>query len=279
MEMKRASQFTLAQLTEFWNLGYTGYFLPITFTEPMMANWTSCGDFDLDRCVVLMDGDQLAGFSMLGVRGNRGWIGGFGVAPAYRGKGLAYGLFADHLAVVDAELNLASVQLEVLVENWARKVYEKAGMHVTRRLSLLQGALPGTKPTAPAHEAALPAAAPAELLAHHARLHASCPAVWQREPGWILQSLPDTAAGLYTGPAEAPTGFLLYAPAGEGLRVIDAAAHDNAAAEALVAGLAQLHPGKTLVAVNEPEGGPIHTALMAAGLAEVRAQYELVREA
>lgn len=267
--MKRASEFTLAELTRFWNLGYTDYFTPITFTEAMLENWFRCGDFDLDRSVVRMEGDELVGFSLLGLRERRGWIGGVGVAPAFRGRGIAYDLFADHMAVIHAELGLASVQLEVLVENWARKVYERAGLQVTRRLSILQGPLPEAGSSSAAE------ASPIALLDHHARLHQSCPAVWQREPGWITKSLPETAAGLYTGPAGAPTGFLLYAPAGDGLRVIDATALDEAAATELVSGLSRLHPGKTLVSVNEPEGGPIHAALTAAGLTEVRAQYDM----
>lgn len=271
--MKRASAFTLTQLTEFWNLGYTDYFTPVTFTEEMMQSWLRNGDFDLDHSVVLMNGADLAAFSLLGVRDGRGWIGGFGVAPASRGRGVAYGLFADHMALIKAELGLASVQLEVLTENWARKVYERAGLQVTRRLSILQGRLPDADPGAPSTSAA--EASPHTLLEHHARLHQQCPAVWQREPGWITNSLPDTAAGLYTGPAEAPTGFLLYAPAGENLRLIDAAAESVQSATALVAALAQRHPGKGLVSVNEPEGGPIHTALTAAGLTEVRAQYDM----
>ncbi|HLO02684.1 MAG TPA: GNAT family N-acetyltransferase [Symbiobacteriaceae bacterium] len=267
--MRRASQFTLAELTQFWNLGYTDYFSPVTFTEPMMQNWIHCGDFDLEHSVVLMNGDELAGFSLLGVREGRGWIGGFGIAPASRGRGISYGLFADHLAVIKAELGLASVQLEVLVENWARKVYERAGLCVTRRLSILQGTLPEATGSRAAE------ASPLALLEHHARLHQTCPAVWQREPGWLTKSLPETAAGLYTGPAEAPTAFLLYAPAGDGLRIMDAAAGSVESATELVSALAHRHPGKSLVSVNEPEGGPIHAALTAAGLAEVRAQYDM----
>lgn len=267
--MRRAREFSVATLTAFWNLGYTDYFTPVTFTEEMMQNWLKNGDFDLDHSVVLLEGDALVGFSLLGVRQSRGWIGGFGVAPDFRGRGIAYGLFADHLDLVKAALGLTSVQLEVLTENWARKVYERAGLQVTRRLSILQGRLPEQS----SHPVFV--ASPLALLEHHARLHQTCPAVWQREPGWIMGSLPESAAGLYTGPAGAPTGFLIYTPAGENLRILDAAAESQESATALVAGLAQLHPGKGLLSVNEPEGGPIHAALTAAGLSEVRAQYEM----
>lgn len=267
--MARASEFSVAELTRFWNLGYTDYFTPVTFTEEIMQTWLRNGDFDLDHSAVLMDGAELAGFSLLGVRERRGWIGGFGIAPGARGRGLSYGLFADHMALIKRELDLDSVQLEVLTQNWARKVYERAGLQITRYLSILQGSLPHDS-TGNAQEAS-----PLALLEHHGRLHQTCPAVWQREPGWITKSLPEAAVGLYTGPAEAPTGLLLYAPAGEGLRIIDAAADSVQSAADLVASLAQRHPGKSLITVNEPEAGPIHVALIDAGLAEVRAQYDM----
>ncbi|HWI61446.1 MAG TPA: N-acetyltransferase [Symbiobacteriaceae bacterium] len=271
MQLQTADKFSLAELTRFWNLGYTGYFIAIEFTEAMLSGWIKNGDFDLSRSIVAMDGENCMGFSLLGVRGHRGWIGGFGVAPDYRGRGLAYELFSRHVDLIVRETDLKTVQLEVLVENWARKVYERAGFAVTRRLSLLQGV-----PAAPATGTAVKTAPPVPLLAHHYRLHAGCKAVWQREISWIEKTLPPTADGFYTGTFEAPTGFLITAPAGEGLRIVDGAALTAGDAEALVAMVAARYPGKTLTAVNEPEGGPLHQALVAAGLPEVRAQWELV---
>lgn len=265
MEYVKASRFSVPELTQIWNAGYTGYFVPVEFTEQMVTNWFRCGDIDLDRSLVAMDGQTPAAFSLLGVRGDRGWIGGFGVAPAYRGQGLAYRLFAEHAARFD----LRTVQLEVLTENWARKVYEKAGFAVTRRLSILSGKLPAGS------GAAVQEAAPADVLAHSARLHAACPAVWQREPDWIRKALPAGARAVYTGPSAAPMGFAVFAATGESLRLLDAIATDEDAAAGLVGALGAVAPGAALSAVNEPEGGPVHRALSAVGCSEARAQYEM----
>jgi len=270
MELHAASKFSVAELTRFWNLGYTGYFTPVTFTEAIMAGWLRNGDFDLDRSVVAMEGDQLAGFSLLGVRGRRGWIGGFGVAPDFRGQGLASQLFAEHVAIIEEQTDLQTVQLEVLVQNWARKVYERAGFSVARRLTVLQG-VPVTSPVD-----RIRTAPPVALLAHHCRLHTECKAVWQREISWIEKTLPAAAEGFFAGSFESPSGYLLAAPAGEGLRIIDGAALTADDASALVAMLAWRYPGKQVTAVNEPDGGPLHQALTAAALQETMAQWEMV---
>lgn len=185
-------------------MGYTGYFIPIHFTETQFSQWMEAGSFDLSRSVVLMDGEAPAGFSFLGVRGRRGWVGGFGICPDCRGKGLAYQLFEDHIHLC-LESGLESVQLEVLVENWAQRVYSRAGFAVTRRLSNLHGRLTQAGGNPPVHEGN-----PRPLLTHSARLHEPEGPVWQREPDSLEVSMPPSAGGLYTGPEGLPTGFLLY---------------------------------------------------------------------
>jgi ribosomal protein S18 acetylase RimI-like enzyme len=280
MELRSADGFSLAELTRIWNLGYTGYFIPFTFTEEMLAGWLRNGDFDLSHSVVAMDGEKPIGFSLLGVRGGRGWIGGVGVSPDYRGQGMAYRLFAEHVALIEEQTDLRTVQLEVLTENWARKVYERAGFAVVRRLGVMQG-VPGAMVSAGAGDGAgagarPQVAPPVALLAHHDRLHGGCRAVWQREISWLEKSLPATAEGLYTGALEAPSGYLIVAPAGEGVRIADGAALTEADAADLVAMLAERYPGKNVSAVNEPDDGPLYKALVAAGVAEARSQWEML---
>lgn len=283
MELHAAEGFSLAELTRIWNLGYTGYFIPFTFTEEILAGWLRNGDFDLSHSVVAMDGEKPMGFSLLGVRGDRGWIGGVGVSPEYRGQGVAYRLFAEHLALIEEQTDLRTVQLEVLTENWARKVYERAGFAVVRRLGVMQGVpWAGAGADGGSAAAAAPAdvqpqvAPPVALLAHHHRLHSGCRAVWQREISWIEKALPASAEGLYTGTIGAPTGYLVVAPAGEGFRIADGAALTETDAADLVAMLAAHYPGKTVSAVNEPDDGPLYKALVAAGVTEARSQWEML---
>ncbi len=269
MQYARASRFALHELTALWNQGYEGYFLPIRFTEEQFRRWSEAGDFDLEHSLVMVDGEKPVGFSFLGVRGRRGWIGGFGIVPEYRGKGLASQLFSEHIGIIE-QLGLDRVQLEVLTQNWAQKVYARAGFVIIRRLSVLQGTLP-EMPAGEEEETLTPD----EVLAHSDRLHAAAPAVWQREPAWLSRSMPEQAAVLHTGPKEQPTAYALYVTDGTGVRILDAAAEGTGSAAELVARLAQRCPGQPVTLVNEPEGSPVHQAFTAAGCHEVHSQYEM----
>jgi ribosomal protein S18 acetylase RimI-like enzyme len=263
-----ASAFSPAALVDCWNLGYAGYFVPLRFDEGALARHFGANDIDLERSVVIRDGEAFVGFSFLGVRGRRGWIGGFGVAPAYRGRGLARLVMEEHLGVI-RRAGLDLVQLEVLTQNWAQKVYARAGFAVTRRLVKLEGSLP---------EAG--AAATAELadrrahLEHHARLHAAFPAPWQREPP-SLEAIAAPMEVLRVGPAAAPSGTLMITEEPGRLKILDGAALGPDEARTLVAALAARRPEAKAAVQNEPEGSPLHEALLAAGLEETLAQYEM----
>jgi ribosomal protein S18 acetylase RimI-like enzyme len=268
LEYRDAAGFTTAELSALWNQGYEGYFVPIAFDEAQLAAHLRSGDIDLARSVVLVDGELPVGFSLLGVRGERGWIGGFGIAPSHRGQALSYPLFAEHVRRI-REDGPAHVQLEVFEQNWARKVYEAAGFHVTRRLPYLVGA-------APMSGEALSAAEPMELLAHHARLHGAHPASWNRETGWLAHRLPAAgASAMVDGPSEAPTAYLIYLRTADAVRVFDVAAESAEAAARLVSGLGALAPGESVTVVNEPEGSPVERAFRAAGWTEHSAQLEM----
>ncbi len=268
MELRRGSELGMAALTHAWNLGYTGYFLPIHFTEEEFSHWVKAGSFDLSRSLILMDGDQPAGFSFLGVRGTRGWVGGFGITPDYRGMGLARQLFSDHVRLM-ADEGLQSVQLEVLVENWAQKVYAGAGFQVTRRLSILQGRLPS-----PAEQVELRTAEPEQMLLYSGLLHGEHPPIWQREPQSMRVSMPESTQALCTGPDLAPTGYLLYQAGEDRVRILDGAGGE-AEMRQLVQGLAHRCPGLPVSVVNEPEGSPLHRVLTSLGCSEPRAQWEM----
>ena len=253
-----ASAVPFARLTAYWNLGYEGYFVPVNFSEAVLAQHVRAGSIDLERSVVLVEGDALLGFSLLGVRGERGWIGGFGVAPAHRGHGLAQTLIEEQLAIA-RQAGLARVQLEVMCQNWAKKVYARAGFATTRDLVMLTATLP-------AAAAATSFSSRDGFAADHARLHASAPACWQRE----LASLDADPSGDVISVADA---ILLTGRVGGALRIRDAAA--LADADALLAALAAHHPGEPVTIVNEPEGSPIHRALIALGAVEKLGQHEM----
>ena len=268
MPFQRASAFCLADLTAHWNLGYEGYFVPIQYTEVMLHHYIADEDLDLDSSPVLLDRGELVGFSYLGRRGDRGWIGGFGVAPAHRGRGIGREIFAEQMAIA-RRLGLARVQLEVLRQNWARRLYAHAGLRTTRDLVSLAVALPrGAR--APEGIRRTTRSVYAD---HHARLHADFPACWPREARSQLAS-PGLRV-LAVGPPDTPTGLLVVGRVPAALQIYDAAATDLAQAEALLAALASYRPGMSVTLTNEPEGSYLHRAMIALGAIETQRQHEM----
>jgi GNAT superfamily N-acetyltransferase len=266
-----AQTFSLAALTEVWNRGYAGYFFPVLYSEAQLAQHIRAGSLDLGSSLIHTENGVPVAFCFLGRRGDRGWIGGVGVAPAHRKKGLARRLFAAQLEVA-APLGLASVTLEVLRQNWAKKVYAAAGFVPTRDLVMLTGRLPDNALAPPGARLATEAV----FQAHHARLHRGSPACWQRElPSLVPGPTPERSEVLAVGPEASPSAMLVVGAQPGGLRIRDGAAQDEVAAAQIVAALAARHPGASLTIVNEPEHSPLHRVLAAAGLVERLAQHEM----
>jgi ribosomal protein S18 acetylase RimI-like enzyme len=112
---------------------FAQYVVPISFSEPQYAAHVAVNDIDLAASPIWYDGDDVVAAAVLGVRGRRG-LGGFGLVPEYRGRGLARELLADVLERAWA-LDLESVTLEVLEQNpSARQTYVTGGFKRTRRL-------------------------------------------------------------------------------------------------------------------------------------------------
>ncbi len=72
-------------------------------------------------------GCGLLSVALLAFRGTRAWVGGFGVAPGHRGRGLGQQC-AEEMLKTAAQQGAQTIELEVFVENdAARRVYEKVG--------------------------------------------------------------------------------------------------------------------------------------------------------
>lgn len=284
MEQHPAAAFSLPELVHVWNLGYAGYFVPLRFTDAMLRTHLRCGGIDLSRSRVWTERGEPAAISLLGVRGGRAWIGGFAVAPAFRGRGLSYPLFAGHVAEIRG-WGFERVQLEVLTANWARKAYERAGLSVTRTLQVLRGTLAPGPSAGPARVCSVEDALAA--LAEHQGTFAPA---WTREAAWVRGMVagdsgvsgdsPDPAAtadaGAFVVDGDGgPAGALAWMVQGGAIRVLDAAAADEAAGTALLAALAARHPGRTAMVTNEPDGSPMLRALQAAAFEQPHAQYEM----
>ncbi|MBN9417618.1 hypothetical protein ABS71_10075 [bacterium SCN 62-11] len=135
-------QITFAELdsgqqTDALNLVYRGYDQPFQVSPEWVAEHLYTHAIDTSRSPVWLDGrGAVAALALLALREGRGWIGGFGVAPAYRGNRFSGPVLRETLKDLDG----IPVQLEVLVPNLkARRTYEKGGFQITRQLVVLEG--------------------------------------------------------------------------------------------------------------------------------------------
>jgi ribosomal protein S18 acetylase RimI-like enzyme len=116
-----------------------------------LAEYIRVYDVDLDRSWVAVDGDQILGLAMLGVRPDRTWITRLGVLPVKRRRGTGEALMR---ALLDAtnELGLGCTCLEVIKHNIpAHTLFRKLGFIETRELLILRRP-PGPPAEVPAAE-------------------------------------------------------------------------------------------------------------------------------
>jgi ribosomal protein S18 acetylase RimI-like enzyme len=254
----------LESLATLFNRGYEGYFVPIRLEPEAFAFHAAAWDLDLRAARIAYEGPEPVAFALLGVRGDRGWIGGMGVVPSHRGRGL--GRLAMEAALAEARARgLRRVDLEVIEQNtWAARIYEALGFRDTRMLDVW--ARPdGTVP--PAAVAPRGERVPVEeALAAHPELHAER-APWQRD----LPSLRYMAGVLQAFALRGPHGIEAMALARDvpgALALVDLEARADAPAGALdglLAALLAAWPGRTLSFANLPSGHPAGVALAACG--------------
>jgi GNAT superfamily N-acetyltransferase len=128
MSVVPAATLTLEELAALFTAGYEGYFTPIRVDEGTLRYMVDAWDIDLARSRAVPG----VGVCNLGVRGERGWIGGLGVVPSERRHGVGRALME---AVLDAAPPL--VTLEVIEQNEpAIKLYEDLGFERTRVLEV-----------------------------------------------------------------------------------------------------------------------------------------------
>jgi ribosomal protein S18 acetylase RimI-like enzyme len=210
----------------------------------------------------------LSGIVLLAFRDERAWIGGFGVVPEFRGRGLARRYLDETLAIARAS-GAASVELEVLVHNvQAIRLYEHAGFE--RIDEVVVWTREPLRAPAEDDEAPVLRAYGAAEIAALARTPASC---WQREPESVAAAAPFET--VVVGAAESPDA-IAFVLRGERASVIDARARDAAAAAALLAALDGRIAAYALTLVNEPARGALHDAFTAhGGWCELARQYRM----
>lgn len=262
--------YTQMQLAEMFNASFSGYFFPATLTAEMSADFWRIYQIDATSCVVMHDEqDAFVGMARVGVRGSRGWCGGFGIVPEFRGTGVSK-LLAAQMVQVARERGLTTLQLEVLTQNVrAIKLYEGAGFASTRRLIGIEAA-----------STSLPDV-PASLQKKAVALDALLPKLierprpdWERELASLLTMRAEVVAA---AGADRRLNTLIFRRGGEKIQ-IQAAILQSDLTNAELAALLRVAAGDatTIQVYNEPEDSPLLARYLDLGFTEFFSQYEMV---
>ena len=153
VQLVPASSFSIHQLVAAYNQTRVDYLVPMPMNAARLAEYIHVYDVDLDRSQVAVEGDQILGLAMLGVRPGRTWITRLGVLPIKRRCGTGEALMH---ALLDAteQLQIKCTCLEVIKHNTpAHTLFLKLGFVETRELLILRRppGSPGEVPAAEVH--------------------------------------------------------------------------------------------------------------------------------
>lgn len=261
-------EYTFEQISEMHNASFRGYALPVEMTPEMTAMFWRINHIDALHSIVMHDEDgTFVGMARMGIRGRRGWCGGFGIVPEFRGSG-ASRLLAEEMVRVARECGLATLQLEVLTQNErARRLYEHVGFVITRRLFGLEITSSLLSPGVPVR---VRRSAVEPLLTRIAQLPWPC---WGCEPATILAA----ACEALVLPRSAGQLDGVIVQRGRGISVL-ASFFSSEPDGAELAELLRQAAGEAddILVYNEPEESPYLSAYRALGFSEFFSQYEML---
>ncbi|MBN1667240.1 MAG: GNAT family N-acetyltransferase [Anaerolineales bacterium] len=138
-----ASQFTIEELTDAYNQTRVDYLVPMPLNAARLREYIQNYDVDMPRSVVALDGNEIRGINMLGVRAGRTWITRLGVLPAKRRQGTGEAMMHYLLEAAD-QLGYPFMILEVIKDNVpAHTLFKKLAFNETRELLILRRAPDG----------------------------------------------------------------------------------------------------------------------------------------
>jgi ribosomal protein S18 acetylase RimI-like enzyme len=268
-----AVDYTHAQLSEMHNRSFSGYFFPMELTPEASAYFWRVYQVDANRCVVMHDhAGAFVGMARMATRGKRGWCGGFGIVPEFRGSG-ASKILATQMVQVARDSGLTTLQLEALTQNSrAIKLYEKVGFTSRRRLfglTLATDALPDATSDGISLQATT--TTPDALLPWLPNVDKQ---YWGRELPTLLTLL--TEAIIARGPDGQINGLLLQRFDGK-IRIFATVLQSRLTNVDLAVLLRQAAANVTEIEVyNEPDDQPLLARYRDLGFNEFFSQYEMV---
>lgn len=133
LEYSTLDNSSLYEITQAWNRCWQGYQFETNYSEVQMKAWLYQCQVDLGHSVALRESGVIIGFALLSVENEDGWIAGTSIDPRFRGKHLFAPLMSTQIQYAH-DLGLKRLQLEVLTQNHAAKVYEAVGFKPMREL-------------------------------------------------------------------------------------------------------------------------------------------------
>jgi ribosomal protein S18 acetylase RimI-like enzyme len=162
---------------------FADYIVPMKSTRLFFLDFLRSVGGSIANVMIALDGEKIVGYINPVIDGPEAWIGGVGVLPSYRGRGLGRELM---IAGEDfaRRKRAREVSLEVIEGNdRAQKLYERLGYESDRKYLTAEG-----RPIRFEGFGELPKTAPmSELLALHERAYEDT--CWQRrKPEALVQS-------------------------------------------------------------------------------------------
>lgn len=153
-----ASDFDLEALTVAYNQTRIDYIIPMPMNVARLRDYINTYDVALEHSAVAIDGEQLLGIAMLGVRRPRTWITRLGILPVKRRRGAGQQLL-EYLIARSELLQAHSIILEVIKNNTpAHTLFRKLGFEETRELLVIHRPPRAVIPAAPPYSARVLAA-------------------------------------------------------------------------------------------------------------------------
>jgi len=256
VELQSAASLSDDELADLFTAAYEGYLVPMTITAETYRFLARAYDLDREASRIALDDGARVGLANLGLRGRDAWVGGIGVVPSARRRGIGRALM-EALHAEAAARGVERVWLEVIVENTqALALYEDLGYEHVRDVEVW------SVPRGSGRSATAPTAEARRALAGRD----TPPEPWQRADATV-DNLDDVVGIVVEGASglahRSGSAVYLLQAAGtpQGLRdVVDAAAS----------------LGESVVALNVDPAEPLADTLASAGGRIATTKHELV---
>lgn len=262
--------YSIAQLAAMVNRSYEQSYLELQQTAGELAAYCQYNNMALEHSLIMREGDNFVGATLLATRAQRGWLGGFGIVPEYRGQDAGKALLVQQLALART-IGLTSIQLEVPLESEAAQRLGASAGFQTRRdvLDLLidVAALP------PPASAIISSSDPERIMNW---LMQGQPAAWTRERINLLIKGGDALVLHRDDEAQAALMYRRRGKLGEKVQIYALALSATGNGQDIAALLHHAAVGATRISIhNEPEGTPLHRACQELGFAEEHRYHEM----